>query len=315
LRDLSGLRLFVLAAQHKSFAAAARQAQLSNASMSRQISALERNLSVRLFNRGTRALTLTEAGRILLARLLPMLSEMDEIFDSVSLLEAEPRGLLRVAIRGLIASQRVIPALPAFLDAHPHLEIDLQISTDENKDLVTENIDVDIRFDLPDSGDLVAKRLGPITQLVLLASPAYLAKRAAPISVKDLSEHSAILYGAQVEQPVWEFAGPDGATTRVMPVGQLSVDDGGMNRSALLAGVGIGIMPLEEIKRELAGGRLIRLLSDHRIIRPRTGNEGIYAVYQRSAYQTGKLRSFLEFLDCTFRASSGSETIPGTPAI
>lgn len=310
MRDLSGLRLFVLAAQNKSFAAAARQAQLSNASMSRQISALEKSLSVRLFNRGTRALTLTEAGQILLARMLPLLGEMDEIFDSVSLLEAEPRGLLRVAIRGLIASQRVMPALPAFLEAHPSVQIDLQISTDEKMDLVAENIDVDIRFDLPDSGELVARRLGPMTQLVLLASPAYLAKRPAPSVVNDLSDHSAILYGSKSEKTVWEFAGPDGTTARVMPSGQLSVNDGGMNRSALLTGVGIGIMPLEEIEREIADGSLIRLLPNHKIIQPRTGNEGIFAVYQRSAYQTGKLRSFLMFLEATFKMSSDHQTKP-----
>lgn len=300
----------MLAAQNKSFAAAARQAQLSNASMSRQIKALEKSLSVRLFNRGARALTLTEAGRILFARMPPLLQQMDETFDQLSLLGAEPRGLLRVAVRGLIASQRLMPALPAFLAAHPGVRIDLRISTNEGLDLVGENIDVDIRFDLPDSGDLVAKRIGPITQLVLLASPGYLARRRAPLAVGDLAEHEAILFGANSGEAVWEFVAPDGAIERVAPSGQLRVDDGGMNRSALLAGVGIGIMPLEEIQRELSEGRLIRLLPDQKIISPRPGNEGIFAVYQRSAYQTGKLRTFLAFLETTFQQSEGEAADP-----
>lgn len=296
--NFSSMRLFIIATQQKSLAAAARHVGISNASMSRQISALERHLNVRLFNRGT--LTLTEAGHMLLERVRPLLDALDETVDSLSQLGGAARGLLRVSIRGLIASQKVIPALPRFLADHPELRIDLLMSTDENADLISQNIDVDVRFTVPDSGDLVARRLGTATQLVVLAAPPYLERCGRPTTPDELTSHAAVLYRTSVDT-LWQFVDEQGQVHEVKPHGQLRVDDGAMNRSALLAGVGVGMMPLQEARKELAAGRLIRLLSDYRITLPQTGNDGVFAVYQRSSYQTGKLRSFLAFLDAVFR--------------
>lgn len=290
--------MFVLATQHGSLAAAGRHLGVSTASVSRQIAAVEAQLKVRLFNRGTRALTLTEAGEMLLRRARPLLDGLDEAIDSVSLLEAAPRGLLRVNVRAMVASRHLVPVLPRFLNANPEVQIDLFMSNEEDADLIGDNIDVDIRYTRPDSSDLVARLLAP-SQLVLVGAPAYLEVHGTPITPNDLHDHQAILYQPLPASERWEFA-DNGASVTIIPQGRLRVNDGTILRSALLAGVGIGMMPLQEVDRELASGALIRLLPGFAIKRPQIGGDGLFAVYQKSAYQTGKLRSFLSFISDVF---------------
>lgn len=298
MQIVTGIRMFVLATQHGSLAAAGRHLGVSTASVSRQIAAVEAQLKVRLFNRGTRALTLTEAGEMLLHRTRPLLDGLDQAIDSVSLLEAAPRGLLRVNVRAMAASRHLVPVLPRFLNANPEVHIDLFVSNEEDADLIADNIDVDIRYTRPDSSDLVARLLAP-SQLVLVAAPAYLEAYGTPIAPDDLHNHQAILYRPLSASERWEFAG-EGTSVRITPQGRLRVNDGTILRSALLAGVGIGMMPLQEVDRELASGALIRLLPGFAIKRPQVGSDGLFAVYQKSAYQTGKLRSFLSFISDVF---------------
>lgn len=296
----SGIRLFILASQQGSFAAVGRHVGLSTASVSRQIAALESHLKVRLFNRGARALTLTEAGKILLTRARPLFEELDETVDSLSLLEAAPRGLLRVSVRAIAASSRLIPALPRFLAAHPEVRIDLIISSDENVDLVAENIDVDIRYTRPDRSDLVARLLAP-TRLVLVAAPAYLSKQAQPKTPEDLAGHQVILPVSHPTYATWTFSDANGGLHETRVEARFRVDDGIGMRGAIRAGIGIGMMPLEEVDLDLASGVLVHVLDGYAITAPRVGSEGLFAVYQKTRYQTGKLRSFLAFLDQAFR--------------
>jgi DNA-binding transcriptional LysR family regulator len=295
MQIITGMRLFILAAQHGSLAAAARQAGLTTASVSRQVGALEGHLRTRLFNRGTRGLTLTEAGETLLRRATPLLEELDDTIDSVSLLHDRPRGLLRVSVCAVLASYRIVPALERFLATHPDLKIDLLISNDESADLFSENLDVDIRYTCPDSSDLVAKLLAP-SRLILVASPVYLAKHGVPRSVVDLENHETILYEPMPPPTLWELSDPHGVVHRIRPRAKFRTDNGMAMQCAILAGIGIGMMPKREVDPELASGALVRVLPEHDVVSPLTHGEGIYAVYQRSRYQPGKLRCFLSFL-------------------
>lgn len=290
--------MFVLAARCGSLSAAARYAGLTTASVSRQISALEAQLKVRLFNRGARALTLTEAGQILLRRARPLLDELDEAIDDVSLLQAKPRGLLRVSARA-VAAGWLIQALPRFLSDNPEVHVQLLVSNDESADLVADNIDVDIRYSRPDRHDLVARLLAQ-SGLVVVASPAFCAAHGTPLEVQDLTRFEAVLYEPVDGETVWRFADRDGRLSELTPQGRLRVNDGILLRRAILAGIGLGIMPLREVDHELASGELVRLLPDQRVILPEVGGEGIFAVYQRARFQTGKVRSFLAFLTSLF---------------
>jgi DNA-binding transcriptional LysR family regulator len=160
-------------------------------------------------------------------------------------------------------------------------------------------VDVDIRYTRPDSADLVARLLAP-TRLVLVASPAYIAARTAPVSAADLEAHEAILYEAPPQNERWEFRDAAGAVEAVTPKGRMRVNDGAVLRAALLAGIGVGMMPASEVDEDLAAGSLVQLLPHLEVVGPQPGSEGIFAVYQKSPYQTGKLRSFLAFLPEVF---------------
>ena len=296
---ITGIRIFVLAAQYGSLAAAGRHIGVSTATISRQIAAVEAQLKVRLFNRGKRALTLTEAGELLMRRARPLLDGLDETVESLSLLEARPQGLLRVSVRGNPACARLIPALPRFLDQNPDVQIDLLVSNDENADLIANNIDVDIRYTRPDSTDLIAKLLAP-SRLVLVAAPSYAAVHGVPESVEALRNHQAIRFDPVEMNASWEFRDADGVIKAIAPGGRVRVNDGTVLRSAILAGLGIGMMPLQEVEDDIASGLLVAVLPHVQVVRPIPGGEGIFAVYHKVPYQTGKLRSFLAFLPDVF---------------
>jgi DNA-binding transcriptional LysR family regulator len=305
MQMMTAIRMFVLAMQHGSLAGAARQLGISTASVSRHVGALEAQLKVRLFNRAMRTLTPTEAGEMLLRRAKPLLEEIEEIIDAVSLLESRPRGLLRVNIRGIAASRQLVPALPRFLASNPEVDINLFVTNDEDVDLIAGNIDVDIRYTRPDSADLVAKLLAP-SRLVLVASAAAIDAKGMPLpqNVEQVAAFDAILFDTVENRAPWQFVGPDGRVQSCQPKGRLRVNDGAVLRSAILAGLGIGMMPYHEIDRELASGQLVQLLPDCQIIYPVAGGDGIFAVYQKSRYQPGKLLSFLAFLSSVFEGTS-----------
>ncbi|WP_375195215.1 LysR family transcriptional regulator [Sphingobium sp.] len=299
MQMITAIRMFVLAMQHGSLAGAARQLGMSTASVSRQVGALETHLKVRLFNRAVRTLTPTEAGEMLLRRARPLLDEIDEMVDAVSLLESRPRGLLRVNIRGLAASRRLVPALPRFLASHPEVNINLRVSNDEEADLIGENIDVDIRYTRPDRTDLVARLLAP-SRLALVASPALFETRRLPAKAEDLAAFEAILYDPEMAGGQWKFMDAEGQIQSFEPSGRLRVNDGQALRSAILTGLGVAMMPYHEVDDEIAAGKLVEILPELKIVHPVIGGEGIFAVYQKSHYQPGKLRSFLAFLPGVF---------------
>lgn len=304
MEKADGLDIFLQVCRSGSFAAAARQVNVSTASVSRQIATLEDRLKVRLFNRGQRALTLTEGGEMLLRRVRPLLEQLEDALDEIALLEARPRGLLRVGARA-VAAEWLITALPRFLEENPEVDVELLVLSDEDADLVASNIDVDIRYTRPNRTDLIARLLAPAS-LVLVASPAYLAVHGTPLTPADLRDHDIILYQPITEQTNWSLRDRDGRTTDITPKGRLRVNDGFALGRAAVAGIGIGLLPLKEAEREILSGRLVRLLPDHPVVQPTIGGDGIFAVYQRVPYQTGKLRVFLAFLQTVFAAPASA---------
>ena len=303
--NLSGIRLFVLVAKLGSFSATARNLHLSVAAVSRQVSALEDSLKVKLFNRGQPRLTLTEAGEMLLRRAAPLVEELQSTIDDVSLLESKPQGTLKVCAR-TIAAGWLIAHLPRFLTENPGVSVDLLVSNDEELDLVSNNIDVDIRYTRPDRTDLIARLLAP-SKLVLVASPAYLARHGTPTAIKDLAREEVIRFAGGPGETNWILCDAEGARHEFSAAGRLRLNEGIILREAIRSGIGMGMMPLAEIRAELRSGELVHILPDVQVISPQTGGEGLFAVYQRSPYPTGKVRSFLAFLESVFQEMSGDD--------
>jgi DNA-binding transcriptional LysR family regulator len=262
LPDLEGLAIFAKVLQMQSFVGAASELQLSKATVSKAVSRLENRFGTRLFNRTSRRLSLTEAGKQLAERAAHILAE-GELAESDGVANAAaPRGHVRLAAPMSFGVLRVAPVLPEFLDRYPEISIDLHLS-DAHVDLIGEGYDAAIRIAaLPDSS-LVARALAAMPRY-LVASPRYLEKFGRPAHPLRLTEHRCIGY-VSTAGDTWRFSRETGGTATVRPSGPLRVNNGDAMMPLLVAGGGIGILPDFIIREALDDGRLEVVLPDWKV--------------------------------------------------
>jgi DNA-binding transcriptional LysR family regulator len=287
---LAALTAFAAVAEAGSFAAAARRLGRSTSRLSRQVAELEAALGSRLLHRTTRALTLTEAGRSYHEQVARILAELDAADLSVGRLQAAPRGRLRVAAPMSFGVLHLAPALPAFLDRYPEIDLDMAMN-DRFVDLVEEGFDLAVRIGRLADSSLVARRLAPLRR-VLCASPAFLAAHGTPRTPDDLARLPCLGYSNLLPQEDWSFADP--VSGRPWPVrikARLRVNNGDALRLAALAGVGLAPLPSFLVGPDLAAGTLVPLLD------PYLRQEGaIHAVYPPARPLLPKVRAFVDFL-------------------
>jgi DNA-binding transcriptional LysR family regulator len=260
LPDLEGPAIFAKVVEMRSFAAAASELKLSKATVSKAVSRLEARLGTRLINRTSRRLALTDAGRQLSSRAAHILAEGEAAEDHTLAQSTAPRGLVRLAAPMSFGVLHVAPLLPEFLAAYPEVSIDLHLS-DETVDVIGDGFDAAIRIAaLPDSS-LVARRLcGMPTYLV--GAPAYLSKHGRPKHPLHLAGHRCIGYAYATTPDTWRFTNKAGESATVRPSGPLRVNNGDAMMPALIAGIGLGVLPEFVVRDALADGRLERLLPD-----------------------------------------------------
>src|ERR1700733_2443905 len=193
MRDfpLPGLTVFAAIAEHGSFVAAARALGLSTPSVSQALRGLEAKLGVRLFNRTTRSVTLTEAGRELLKQVRPALDQLQSAVESVNLYRDRPTGTLRLAAVSLAADAVVLPVASDFMVKYPEITLDITI-VDGQIDIVAGGFDAGIGAGALIAKDMIAVRLVPDTRTVVLASPAYLRRFGAPRKPEELKDHNCV---------------------------------------------------------------------------------------------------------------------------
>lgn len=280
---------FVQVADAGSFTVVAERRGVSQPTVSRQVAALEAHLGSLLFQRTTRALTLTEDGRAFYDRARAALAAVDEAETSVGRRKGRPTGVLRFAAAGVMARLHVLPRLARFFDLYPEVEVHLVVS-DEVTNLVGEGVDLAIRVgDLVAPG-LIARQIG-YTRRVVVASPSYLARRGEPRTPADLAAHDCIVYEPLATGPNWPLVGPDGRI--LAPVGgQLHVNSTEAVRAAALEGLGVALIPVWHlVDGELERGRLKRLLTAWR---PEA--HPIHAVYSSRRFLSDKVRAMIDFL-------------------
>jgi DNA-binding transcriptional LysR family regulator len=259
LPDFEGLAIFARVLQMQSFARAAADLQLSKATVSKAVSRLERRLGTRLFNRTSRRLSLTEAGKQLAERAAHILAEGEVAESEGAASAAAPRGHVRLAAPMSFGVLRVAPILPEFLERYPDVSIDLHLS-DAHVDLIGEGYDAAIRIAvLPDSS-LVARTLVAMPRH-LVAAPAYLAKFGRPDHPLRLTEHRCVCYAGSAGD-TWRFTRAGGETANVRPTGPLRVNNGDAMMPLLVTGGGLGILPDFIVREALDDRRLEIVLAD-----------------------------------------------------
>lgn len=259
LPDFEGLAIFAKVLQMQSFARAAAELQLSKATVSKAVSRLEAKFGARLFNRTSRRLSLTEAGKQLAERAAHILAEGEAAEAEGIANAAAPRGHIRLAAPMSFGVLRIAPILPEFLERFPEVSIDLHLS-DAHVDLIGEGFDAAIRIaDMPDSS-LLARTLAPMPRY-LVAAPDYLAKHGRPSHPLRLTEHRCIGYVSTVGD-TWHFSHEAGDIAAVRPTGPLRVNNGDAMMPLLVGGCGLGILPDFIIRDALDDGRLEVVLPD-----------------------------------------------------
>ena len=289
---ISTLRLFCRVARTGSFTAAGKEVDLSQPSVSRIISKLEKDLGAALFVRSTHAVKLTEAGADYLARIDPILSALEEANHLVRG-DGTLQGRLRVGAATSFAVREIIPRLPDFLTQHPGLRVDL-VLTDSRQDLIDQAIDVALRFGSLSDSTMVARRLG-VTPRLIAASPAYLANAGTPQIPADLAEHQVIIGPSSMGSTGWRFK-KDGKTLSVRVEGQLMVTVNEAATAAALAGMGIISTAFWGCRAELESGELVQILADWEI-----GTVEVNALLAGGRSAKPSARAFADYLVASFR--------------
>ncbi len=285
------MKLFVRIVESGSFSAVARELGMIQPTVSKQMTFLEEKLGVRLLNRTTRRLSLTEAGREYYERCQRILDEVQEMETEVAGLQNRPTGTLRVSTPVAFGHQHMMTLLLDFQRKYPGLAIELSLD-DRYVDLVQEGIDVAIRFgELADS-QLVARHVGSSAR-VCVASPAYLAARGVPKEPADLSQHNCITY-THLFSSEWPFEGPDGPLS-VKVTGDFRANSGMTIRAAALGGVGIASIPAFLVREDIESGQLVQVLT--RFAPPPLR---ISAVYPSARLLSRKVKLFVEFMQGEF---------------
>lgn len=292
---LSAMRTYRRIVELGSFRAAATDRGLSTAAVSKQLAELENDLGASLLTRTTRRLATTQTGQAYYERCARILDDIAETEAAVTASQAAPRGLLRVTAPMSFGLLHLMPLVPAFMRDHPEVRLDLVLN-DRAVDLIDEGFDVALRIrtSLADSS-LIAKRLGSVTR-VLCASPDYIAGHGAPERPADLVRHRCLVYSLSDTPAEWTLAPPNGAepvTVRIEPA--LSVNSSMGLREALLAGIGLSLIPSFVVWADLEAGTLVPLLPDHAA----TGRT-LHAVYPHSRHLSPKVRAFIDFMTAAY---------------
>ncbi len=257
--DLNRIAVFARVVEAGSFTGAAAVLGLRKSSVSRSVAALEAELGIRLLQRTTRKLSVTDAGRAYYDRARDALAGLDEARQAVSSLGAEPRGLVRVTAPVDIAGD-LAAVTTAFLHAHPDVRIEMLL-TARYVDLVKEGFDLAVRAGALTDSSLLARKLGD-ADLGLFASPAYLEAAGRPRRLAELARHECVLYRAGGAAATWRLSSPRGEE-QVSVHGRVDTDEFAFVRTMLLAGFGIGLAPVPLLGPLVETGELERVLPRH----------------------------------------------------
>lgn len=293
--NYSQMLAFMWATEHGNFSAAARANGLTPSAISKLITRLEDRLQVRLFQRGTRTLTLTEEGSAYLVSARAVIHAMAEADSLAEAFPGRVSGALRIHTMTTFAKHQILPWLPEFLARYPGLTVDVQVGP-QYVDLFDQGLDVAIHSGgLPDSSR-IARKIGE-SAWVTCASPDYLARKGTPAQPQDLLNHDCFNFGFHSAWNTWQFrAGTGDAEAGIvtLPIAPKAVfAQGDLLREMALSGAGIVKLAQFHIGEDIRQGRLVPLLSDFNL----PGKEPIYLIYSNRKHLSPRIRVFRDFLE------------------
>ncbi|MEI1377631.1 LysR family transcriptional regulator [Nostoc sp. UHCC 0926] len=292
--DLNAVLVFLKVAELGGFVAAARSLDLPKSTVSLKVNKLEQRLGVRLFHRTTRRVSLTEEGRLYYKNCLPILDALHDGDDAIASLQGHQQGVVRVTATPLFVRSVLAPNLPEFLLTYPDIRVILNATT-EYKDIVKEGYDLAIRIGELDDSTLIMRRISTDRQK-LFASATYLKTAGQPRAIADLTSHTLLCMAHHQNEVTWTLHNQQQETVTLCFHPRLLSNDVTPIYQAIVAGVGIGLLPEFLFQQELQGGDIVNVLPQWS-----SAPVPINALYPSRKYVPMKVKVFLEFLEQKMR--------------
>lgn len=281
------MRTFVAVADTQSFTGAGKRLGRSKALVSKHVGELEARLGVRLINRTTRSVQVTEIGRAYYERVRTLIADFETLEETIKAESGQPRGRLRITAPQTLGEMELMEMLNAFRARFPALDVDVFLA-DRIVDMIGEGFDVALRVTTLQDSTLIARKLCDV-RLLLCAAPAYLKRVGVPCKPQDLADHACIVDTNIRWREAWRFGSPEKEEiVRVEPC--LTVNSATAVHRALRKGMGIGFIPEFAVARDLRSGKLVTVLEEftpHQL--------GVFLVYPHRLHLSAKVRAFIDF--------------------
>ena len=285
--DLSG---FLAVVRHMSFRKAADELGVTPSALSHNLRGLEERLQVRLLNRTTRSVALTEAGERLVARLAPAFRDINDALEDLALLHGKPQGLLRINAARVSAQMVLLPLVTKFLGAYPDVRVEIAVD-DRLIDMVSEGFDAGVRFGETLAQDMIALAIGPRQRTAIIASPAFFQRHEKPATPQQLRALPCIRFRfGSGRFYAWEFE-RGGVELKVEVDGPLILGDQGLMIEAALDGLGLAYAFEDQVKDLIVDGKLVRVLEDWCPY-----YEGFHLYYPSRRQMPSALKAFVDFV-------------------
>jgi DNA-binding transcriptional LysR family regulator len=290
---LQAMEMFVRVVETGSFSKAAKEFQTTQPTVTKQVAAIETRLKVRLLNRNTRGVSLTESGALYYEKCKSIVREAEEAENIVQLRQSQAQGLLRIGTSVAFGRRVVLPLALDFMAKHPQVQVDLSFE-DRYSDLVAQGLDLAVRMGKLADSSLGARFLG-MNPWVMAASPKYLKKHGTPKRPADLSGHDTLIYSSVQGDDVWRLFSPRGEPVTVPVTGKFRSNNLSAVLAAARSGLGVAALPHYVAGDSLASGHVVEVLREYSL-----PEQEIHAVFPSPKLVPGKVQAFVAFLQGRF---------------
>lgn len=284
---------FVRIVENGGIGTAAERLNVAKSAVSRRLKELETRLGVKLINRTTRRLSLTETGRAYFERCQRIMADLEEADDAAGLAHGTLSGRLRVAAPLSFGNRHLAPTVARFLDMHPQIVIDLDLN-DRRVDLVADGFDVAIRIGNMEDSTLIARKIA-VSRSVLCAAPEFVGMHGPFRGAEDLADVAAVHYSNVTQRRAWTAIDPEGREVQLRICERLACNNGDFLTIAAEAGIGVVMEPAFHVADAVRAGRLVQILTDHKF-----PELPIQAVYPPARHLSAKVRAFVDHVAQSF---------------